>query len=104
MTGNLNNNILIFFEDAYLEVPIFPNEEIIFHNPHNKMNSFKLNPYADRTEYGYDSIREHLIKFINGVNKNENSDFIKGNSQIALTKLIDEAYSNRSKFDFPWMK
>jgi len=104
MTGNLKNNMIIFFEDAYLEVPIFPNEDIIFHSPFNPQNSFNLNPYKSGTEYGYDSIRRHIIKFINAINDEElNSDYVRGDTQIALTKLIDDAYSNRKKFNLSWM-
>lgn len=104
MTGNLNNNIIIFFENSYLEVPIFPNEQIIMHNPFDKANSFKLNPYLNKIEYGYDSIREHLIKFINAVNGHEsNSDYVRGDTQLPLTKLIDDAYSYRKKFKLSWM-
>lgn len=104
MTGNLSNKMIICFTNCYLEVPIFPNEKIILFNSYGEKQSFLLDPYKEGTEYGYDSIARHLIKFSNAVNNNEtNNDYVKADTQIELTNLIDNAYNNRKKMNFSWM-
>ena len=104
MTGDLKNNFIIFFDKSYLVVPIFPNEKIKLYDPLLKDYPFEFNPYSTKTEYNYDSIRRHIQKFINAVNgEKKQNNYIEGSTQRSLTKLIDDAYSNRKKFDFSWM-
>ncbi len=104
MTGNLSNQIIICFPNCYIEVPIFPNQEINLFNASGEKQAFKLNPYNVGIEYGYDSIRRHLTKFFNAISGEKyNSNYVKGDTQIALTNLIDKAYNNKSKINYSWM-